>query len=92
MDVYSCTLLDIQFHIYLSYPSYINIHRNNYYNINNSITWQNGRMINLMFGAHCPKLFEMLTTELEKIQKGDEPEYVENPIVLCINLHYVYVK
>lgn len=33
-------------------------------------------MINLMFGAHCPQFMKMLTTELEKVQNGDEHEYV----------------
>ncbi|XP_025161018.1 uncharacterized protein LOC105190316 isoform X1 [Harpegnathos saltator] len=41
-------------------------------------TWMfihEGRMINLMFGAHCPQLVQMLTTELERVQHGDEHEF-----------------
>ncbi|RLU22828.1 hypothetical protein DMN91_005106 [Ooceraea biroi] len=34
-----------------------------------------GRMINLMFGANCPQFLKMLTTELERIQTGDEHEF-----------------
>lgn len=34
-------------------------------------------MINLMFGAHCPQFTQMLTTELERVQNGDEHEYVD---------------
>ncbi|EZA61165.1 Thioredoxin domain-containing protein 3-like protein [Ooceraea biroi] len=33
------------------------------------------RMINLMFGANCPQFLKMLTTELERIQTGDEHEF-----------------
>ncbi|XP_014602017.1 PREDICTED: uncharacterized protein LOC106785801 isoform X1 [Polistes canadensis] len=36
---------------------------------------RDGMMINLMFGAHCPQLVKMLTTEFQKIQNGDEPEF-----------------
>ncbi|XP_031829207.1 uncharacterized protein LOC116425509 isoform X2 [Nomia melanderi] len=35
----------------------------------------NGRMINLMFGAHCPQLLKMLTTELQRVQNGEEHEF-----------------
>ncbi|XP_032681265.1 uncharacterized protein LOC116848845 isoform X4 [Odontomachus brunneus] len=41
-------------------------------------TWMfihEGRMINLMFGAHCPQFMTMLTTELERVQNGDEHEF-----------------
>ncbi|XP_011879424.1 PREDICTED: uncharacterized protein LOC105568393 isoform X1 [Vollenhovia emeryi] len=44
-------------------------------------TWMfihEGRMINLMFGAHCPQFVKMLTTELERVQKGDEHEFSLN--------------
>ncbi|EFN66751.1 Thioredoxin domain-containing protein 3-like protein [Camponotus floridanus] len=33
------------------------------------------RMINLMFGAHCPQFIQMLTTELDRIQNGGEHEF-----------------
>ncbi|XP_015172253.1 PREDICTED: uncharacterized protein LOC107064284 isoform X3 [Polistes dominula] len=36
---------------------------------------RDGMMINLMFGAHCPQLVKMLTTEFQRIQNGDEPEF-----------------
>ncbi|XP_076289122.1 uncharacterized protein LOC143213292 isoform X1 [Lasioglossum baleicum] len=35
----------------------------------------NGRMINLMFGAQCPQLLKMLTTELQRVQNGEEHEF-----------------
>nr|XP_012150428.1 PREDICTED: uncharacterized protein LOC100877260 isoform X1 [Megachile rotundata]XP_012150429.1 PREDICTED: uncharacterized protein LOC100877260 isoform X1 [Megachile rotundata] len=41
-------------------------------------TWMfihNGRMVNLMFGAQCPQLLKMLTTELQRIQNGEEFEF-----------------
>ncbi|KAL6264245.1 hypothetical protein P5V15_004333 [Pogonomyrmex californicus] len=45
----------------------------------NESTWMfihEGRMINLMFGAHCPQFVKMLITELERVQKGDEHEFL----------------
>ncbi|KYM77076.1 Thioredoxin domain-containing protein 3 like protein [Atta colombica] len=42
-------------------------------------TWMfihEGRMINLMFGAHCPQFVKILMTELERIQKGDKHEFL----------------
>ncbi|XP_020281955.1 uncharacterized protein LOC109853847 [Pseudomyrmex gracilis] len=41
-------------------------------------TWMfihEGRMINLMFGAHCPEFVKMLMTELERIQNNEEYEF-----------------
>ncbi|XP_076619566.1 uncharacterized protein LOC143340974 isoform X2 [Colletes latitarsis] len=41
-------------------------------------TWMfihNGRMVNLMFGAQCPQLLQMLTTELHRVQNGEEHEF-----------------
>ncbi|XP_053973829.1 uncharacterized protein LOC128873882 isoform X1 [Hylaeus volcanicus] len=34
-----------------------------------------GRMVNLMFGAQCPQLLKMLTTELQRVQNGEEHEF-----------------
>ncbi|KAK2576934.1 hypothetical protein KPH14_005552 [Odynerus spinipes] len=36
---------------------------------------RDGMMINLMFGAHCPQLVKMLSTEFQRIQNGEEPEF-----------------
>ncbi|XP_043523826.1 uncharacterized protein LOC122535946 isoform X2 [Frieseomelitta varia] len=41
-------------------------------------TWMfihNGRMVNLMFGAQCPQLLKVLTTELQRVQNGEEHEF-----------------
>ncbi|XP_012233294.1 thioredoxin domain-containing protein 3-like [Linepithema humile] len=41
-------------------------------------TWMfihEGRMINLMFGAHCPQFMKTLVTELERVQNGGEHEF-----------------
>ncbi|XP_015595215.1 uncharacterized protein LOC107267714 [Cephus cinctus] len=41
-------------------------------------TWMfiyEGRMVNLMFGAHCPELQKMITKELQRIADGGEPEF-----------------
>ncbi|XP_076676866.1 uncharacterized protein LOC143373458 isoform X2 [Andrena cerasifolii] len=35
----------------------------------------NGRMVNLMFGAQCPQLLQMLTTELHRVQNDGEHEF-----------------
>nr|XP_034171497.1 uncharacterized protein LOC117600315 isoform X1 [Osmia lignaria] len=42
-------------------------------------TWMfihNGQMINLMFGAQCPQLLKILTTELQRIQNGKEYDFI----------------
>ncbi|XP_035741142.1 uncharacterized protein LOC118449973 [Vespa mandarinia] len=36
---------------------------------------RDGMMINLMFGAHCPQLVKMLTTEFQRIQNREESEF-----------------
>ncbi|KOC70274.1 Thioredoxin domain-containing protein 3 like protein [Habropoda laboriosa] len=41
-------------------------------------TWMfihNGRMVNLMFGAQCPQFLKLLTTELQRVQNGQEHEF-----------------
>ncbi|XP_076750469.1 uncharacterized protein LOC143423204 [Xylocopa sonorina] len=41
-------------------------------------TWMfihNGRMVNLMFGAQCPEFLKILTTELQRVQNGEEHEF-----------------
>ncbi|XP_076237009.1 uncharacterized protein LOC143180878 [Calliopsis andreniformis] len=35
----------------------------------------NGKMVNLMFGAQCPQLLKMLTTELQRVQNGEDHEF-----------------
>ncbi|KAL2747681.1 hypothetical protein V1477_004373 [Vespula maculifrons] len=36
---------------------------------------RDGMMINLMFGAHCPQLVKLLTTEFQRIQNKEESEF-----------------
>ncbi|KAG7189695.1 hypothetical protein KM043_017365 [Ampulex compressa] len=41
-------------------------------------TWMfihNGRMVNLMFGAECPQLLNMLIRELERVHNNEEHEF-----------------
>ena len=36
---------------------------------------QNGKMVNLFFGAHCPKLQRLLIEELRRVQQDEPPKY-----------------
>lgn len=41
-------------------------------------TWmflQNGKMVNLMFGAHCPSLRDLLTNEIKRVQHLEVPKW-----------------
>lgn len=35
---------------------------------------QDGKMVKLLFGAHCPKLKKNLTQEIKRVQNNEEPE------------------
>ncbi|OAD54657.1 Thioredoxin domain-containing protein 3 like protein [Eufriesea mexicana] len=35
----------------------------------------NGRMVNLIFGAQCPQLLKVLTSELQRVQNSEEHEF-----------------
>lgn len=37
---------------------------------------QNGKMVNLVFGANCPQLRKLLVTEIKRVQNEEEPEMV----------------
>lgn len=41
-------------------------------------TWmflQNGKMVNLMFGAHCPSLQKLLMNEIKRVQQLETPKW-----------------
>lgn len=41
-------------------------------------TWmflQDGKMVNLMFGAHCPRLRKLLTDEIKRVQRADASKW-----------------
>lgn len=41
-------------------------------------TWmflQDGKMVNLMFGAHCPHLRKLLTEEIRRMQHSESPRW-----------------
>ncbi|XP_029049566.2 uncharacterized protein LOC114879127 [Osmia bicornis bicornis] len=40
---------------------------------------QNGQMVHLMFGAHCPKLKKLLIQEIRRAQQNEEPEMRLHP-------------
>lgn len=35
---------------------------------------ENGQMVNLMFGANCPELTDLLTREIRRVQRNEESE------------------
>jgi len=41
-------------------------------------TWmflENGKMVNLMFGAHCPRLQRLLVNEINRVQQEEPPTW-----------------
>lgn len=36
---------------------------------------ENGMMVNLMFGAHCPNLGRLLIEEIERVKQGEPPKW-----------------
>lgn len=41
-------------------------------------TWmflQDGKMVNLVFGAHCPSLHKLLTNEIKRVQQLETPRW-----------------
>ncbi|XP_015114962.1 uncharacterized protein LOC107039716 [Diachasma alloeum] len=41
-------------------------------------TWmfiENGKMVNLFFGANCPKFIKVLLAEVKRVQEGEEPSW-----------------
>lgn len=41
-------------------------------------TWmflQDGKMVNLMFGAHCPRLRDLLMEEIKRVQRLETPKW-----------------
>jgi len=42
-------------------------------------TWmflQNGKMVNLMFGAHCPRLRKLVMNEIKRMQQLETPKWL----------------
>ncbi|XP_024942923.1 uncharacterized protein LOC107269952, partial [Cephus cinctus] len=37
---------------------------------------QDGKMVNLMFGAHCPNLQRLLTEEIRRVQQAESPKWI----------------
>lgn len=40
---------------------------------------QDGKMVNLMFGAHCPNLRKLLLQEIRRVQQNEEPVMLLEP-------------
>jgi len=36
---------------------------------------EDGKMVNLMFGAHCPRLRRLLVSEIDRVQQGEAPKW-----------------
>jgi len=36
---------------------------------------EDGKMVNLMFGAHCPRLRRLLVSEIDRVQRGEAPKW-----------------